>query len=296
MDLRISSQFVNVDELRLHYLTCGTGDPVLLLHGWPTSSFLWRNVMSVMAQHSQVIALDLPGFGKSDKPEDASYSFRFHERVLEGFLDALGIGATSLVVHDLGGPIGLYWACHHRDRLQKLALLNTIVYPEMSYAVVLFVAACRIPGVRAVLASPWGLRSAMRFGVSDPARLSEDAIRGVQEPFEDWDARYALLKAGYGLNPKGFKDIARLLPSLDVPVRIIYGERDRILPDVAETMRRVVGDLPQAEVTALPGCGHFLQEERPDEIGRLLADFFADGTAARAHTRRPLNAGPSRDS
>jgi pimeloyl-ACP methyl ester carboxylesterase len=293
MESGISSQCVNVDELRLHYLTCGTGDPVVLLHGWPTSSFLWRNVMGPMAQHNQVIALDLPGFGKSDKPEAASYSFRFHERVFEGFLDTLGIGATSLVVHDLGGPVGLYWACHHRDRLQRLALLNTIVYPEMSYAVVAFVAACRIPGVRALLASPWGLRRAMRFGVSDPARLSEEAIRGVLEPFENWDARYALLKAGYGLNPKGFRDIARLLPSLDVPVRIIYGERDRILPDVAETMRRVVGDLPQAEVTALPGCGHFLQEERPDEIGRLLADFLQQTSSPVARPRVPAGTRPA---
>jgi len=293
MEPRISSQYVNVDKLRLHYLTCGAGDPVVLLHGWPTSSFLWRNIMGALAKHNQVIALDLPGFGKSDKPENVSYSFRFHEHVLEGFLDALGLGATSLVVHDLGGPIGLYWACHHRDRLQRLALLNTIVYPEMSYAVVLFVAACRIPGVRALLASPWGLRGAMRFGVSDPKRLSEDAIRGVQEPFEDWDARYALLKAGYGLNPKGFKDIARLLPSLDVPVRIIYGARDRILPDVAETMRRVAGDLPQAEVTVLPDCGHFLQEERPDEIGRLLADFFQQASAPVARPRVPTGTRPA---
>jgi haloalkane dehalogenase len=61
-----------------------------------------------------------------------------------------------------------------------------------------------------------------------------------------------------------------------MPVRIIYGERDRILPDVARTMERVARDLPQAEVTAIPDCGHFLQEERPDEIGRLLANFLGD--------------------
>jgi haloalkane dehalogenase len=66
-----------------------------------------------------------------------------------------------------------------------------------------------------------------------------------------------------------------LLPSLKVPVRVIYGERDRILPDVAETMARVKKDLPQAEVTALPDCGHFLQEEAPERIGEELARFFA---------------------
>jgi len=97
----------------------------------------------------------------------------------------------------------------------------------------------------------------------------------VREPFEDEDSRRALADAGIGLEIEGFAEIARGLPSLEVPVRIIYGERDRILPDVAETMARVKRDLPQAEVTALPDCGHFLQEEAPQEIGELLARFFA---------------------
>jgi haloalkane dehalogenase len=115
----------------------------------------------------------------------------------------------------------------------------------------------------------------LRIGVSDPRQLTEEAIDGVQSPFQSRDARYALLKAGCNLHPNGFKEIERLLPSFEVPVRVIYGENDRILPDVARTMRRVARDLPQAEVTALPDCGHFLQEERPGEVGIMLADFFA---------------------
>ena len=117
----------------------------------------------------------------------------------------------------------------------------------------------------------------MMMGVVDlvmVGRFGEEAVAGVQAPFKDRKARLALLKAGGNLSPKGFQQIARELPSLEVPVRIVFGERDRILPDVAETMRRVQRDLPQAEITALADCGHFLQEERPEEIGRLLAEFF----------------------
>lgn len=275
MRSEIKSHYVRVEGLRLHYLGGGSGEPVLLLHGWPTSSFLWRNIIGKMAEKNRVIAMDLPGFGRSDKPLDASYSFRFYARILDGFLDALGVDATGLAVHDLGGPVGLYWACHNPDRLQRLALLNTLVYPRLSWAVVLFIAACRTPGLRTYISSPRGLRAAMRFGVSDPRRLTEDAIRGVQAPFETRDSRRALLKAGYGLHPNGLKEIAERLPSFTIPVRIIYGEQDRILPDVAKTMRQVAHDLPQAEVTALPDCGHFLQEERPEEISTMLADFFS---------------------
>ena len=275
MEADVSSHYVNVEGMRLHYLECGSGDPVLLLHGWPTSSFLWRNVIGHVAQKSRAIALDLPGFGSSDKPLDASYSFRFYSRVLDGFLSALNIDATSLVVHDLGGPVGLYWACHQPERLRKLVLLNTLVYPNPSLAVILFIAGCRIPGLRALLSGPWGLRTAMRVGVGDPGVLTEEMIRGVQAPFQTWEARRALLKAGYSLNPKGFQEIARLLPTLRIPVLAAYGEKDRILPDVAKTMRRVAQDLPQTEVTAIADCGHFLQEERPDQVGRILADFLS---------------------
>jgi len=270
----LPGNFVEVDGLRLHYLAAGEGDPVLLLHGWPTSSFLWRDVMGPIAERHRIIALDLPGFGQSDKPLDVSYSFRYFERVLSGFLGRLEIDRTSLVVHDLGGPIGLYWACRNSDRLDKLALLNTLVYPEVSWAVVAFVAAIKLPGLRSIMASPWGLKQALRIGVHDRSRLSDEAIRGVQAPFASRPSRKALLKAGTNLSPKGFVQIARWLPSLNAPVRGIYGERDRILPDIARTMERVQQDVPHAEVTALPDCGHFLQEERPAHLGRLLAEFL----------------------
>ncbi len=278
-DHTVSDHYVEVDGLRLHYVASGEGAPVLLLHGWPTSSFLWRKVSVPIAAGNRVIALDLPGFGLSDKPLDASYSFRYYDRVLSGFLDALEIETTGLAVHDLGGPLGVYWACQHPERLSHLALLNTLIYPNPSWAVILFVAATRLPIVRSLLASSWGLKRALRFGVSDSRRLDAEALENIYAPFPDRDSRRALLKAGHGLSPKGFVEMAEKLPSLQVPVRIIYGAGDRILPDVARTMERAARDLPQAEVSVLADCGHFLQEERPEEIGSLLADFFGAKTA-----------------
>ncbi len=266
---------IDVDGLKIHYREEGQGEPVILLHGWPTSSFLWREVMGPLAETHRAIAPDMPGFGKSDKPLDASYSFRFYRRVLDGFVAALGIDRFGLVVHDLGGPVGLYWACQDLDRISKIACLNTLVYPELSWAVVAFGMACRLPGVRSYLTSQRGLRRAMRLGVADKSRLSDEAIRGVQEPFTSRQARKALLGAGTGLSPKGLREIAERLPGFTGPMRVIYGERDRILPDIAKTAARLKRDLPQTEITALPDCGHFLQEERPLEIGRLLGDFFS---------------------
>lgn len=270
----ILGKYVNIEGIKLHYLEEGSGKVVLLLHGWPTSSFLWRKVIGEIARKNRVIAIDLPGFGLSDKPLGASYSFRFYSKILDGFLAALKIEKLSLAIHDLGGPIGLYWVCNNLERVEKLAFLNTIIYPELSWAVVAFVMACKLPVVSSILASSWGLKMSMKIGISDSSRLTEEAIKGFQTPFQSQDAQQALLKAGYSLHPKGLEEIAQKLPSLKIPVQILYGDRDRILPDVAKTMQRLQKDLPQAKVKVLNNCGHFLQEERPEEVGQVLSSFF----------------------
>lgn len=273
----LTSKFIDLDGLNLHYLEGGEGDPVLLLHGWPTSAFLYRNVAPhLVAAGRRVIALDLPGFGKSDKPLDASYSFRFFDRTLSAFLDGLGIEQTGLVVHDLGGPVGLHWMVENPTRVSALGLLNTLIYPRPSWAVVAFVVASYLPLLKGFLVSPAGLRMAMKVGTCSPDGASDEVVSGVQAPFADKAARRALLKSAHGLHPGGMKTIAQKLKDTTVPVRIIYGTQDRILPDVARTMGRAAKELelPEASVTALDGCGHFLQEDRPDEVGRILAAFF----------------------
>jgi pimeloyl-ACP methyl ester carboxylesterase len=268
---------VKANGMTIGYRELGSGPPVLLLHGWPTSSFLWRNVMVPIGKANRVVAPDLPGFGASDKPLDVQYDFDLFESTLDEFLAALDIDEVGLAVHDLGGPVGVHWAVHRPERVTKLALLNTLLYPDFSDAVMEFVKACSTPELREQLTSPSGLEEAMGLGLADESNLTPEIVAAVQEPFGDDDSRRALAAAGIGLPIEGFADIERLLPSLEMPVRIIYGERDRILPDVAQTMARVKQDLPQAEVTSLPDCGHFLQEEAPDRIGAELARFFAPG-------------------
>ncbi|MBI5107023.1 MAG: alpha/beta fold hydrolase [Solirubrobacterales bacterium] len=284
---------VRLDDRTIAYREAGSGPAVLLLHGWPTSSFLWRDVIPHLAARHRVIAPDLPGFGASDKPLDVRYGFGLFDGVLDGLLGALEVDRVALVVHDLGGPIGLHWALARPERLTHLVLLNTLVYPEFSPAVQEFVMALASPQRRGELTSPEGLTEVLRLGLAREAHLTDEVLAGVLAPLATDDDRQALARAGIGLELDRFAAIARGLPTLDVPVRVVYGERDRILPDVAETMARVARDLPQAEVTALPGVGHFLHEEAPAEVGRLLAAFleaYRDSPSIAAATRDPLMA------
>jgi len=271
----IASRYVVVRDLRLHYLEAGEGPPVVLLHGWPTSVQLWRHCLGpIAASRRRVIALDLPGFGRSDKPLACSYSFPFFERVIDGFLDEVGIKRLGMAVHDLGGPLGLFWASKQPDRLIDLALLNTIVFPEPSWAVSLFVAATRIRGLREFISSPAGIAFMFRLGIVDKTRVTRETLRLYQEPWVTKEARHALLKAGHGLHPRGFDRIVAALSGLTCPVRVVYGSRDRILPDIGLTVARLAALMPQIEVTELTNCGHFLQEDCPAEVADLLSEFF----------------------
>lgn len=266
------------DGLTLGYRELGSGPPVLLLHGWPTSSFLWRRVMPPIARANRVVALDLPGFGASNKPTDGRYNWSDFERAIDGFLDALGIDQVAITGHDLGGPVAVHWLLANRERGTHLALLNTLLYPEFDPTVFEFVKMLSEPDSRDRATSDEGLAEIIRLGVADDSKVTDEVLTGVRAPFGSAEDRLALARAGIGLDPEGFVEIAKSLPTLELPVCVVYGEQDQILPDVAETFARVKRDLPRTEVTALPG-GHFLQEEEPERVGELLAAFFGSGTA-----------------
>ncbi|MEL6346968.1 MAG: alpha/beta fold hydrolase [Myxococcota bacterium] len=274
--MTLQRQTIAVEGIPVHLIEAGDGPPVLLLHGWPTHSGLYRNILPVIAPYRRAIAIDLPGFGASGKPQDASYSFRFFDRVLDGVLDALHVSDVGLVVHDLGGPIGMHWATQNIGRVRELVMLNTVVFPDMSWMVKAFVLSTMVPGIRRMLSSPAGIRASMRFGVVDRSRINDAVAALYQAPFSDRAARKALLKTAHSLHPRGFETITEALPRFTMPVRLIYGEDDRILPDVAKTMARICTILPHATMTSIPNCGHFLQEDRPEQVAALLAEFFAD--------------------
>jgi pimeloyl-ACP methyl ester carboxylesterase len=266
---------ISVDGLEVAYSDQGEGPPVLLLHGWPTSSYMWREIGPALAREHRVIAPDLPGFGASSKPVGTRYSFEIFERTLDGLVDELGLEQLGLAVHDTGGPVGVHWAMGRPGAVSRLALLNTLLYPEFHPAVSEFVMTLMDPVRREQVVSPDGLTQVIRIGMANPANLTDETLAAMQAPFGTPEARQALAEAGIGLSPRGFEEIARGLPELEIPVLGLYGTEDRILPDVAETFARIKRDMPHAQIEPLPGVGHFLQEEAPEIVAARLVRFFA---------------------
>ncbi|MEM6633159.1 MAG: alpha/beta fold hydrolase [Bacteroidota bacterium] len=274
MPPEVASAYIQVNDTKLHYLTAGEGEPILFIHGFPTSSYLWRNIVASLSHNFRVIAIDLPGYGKSDKKIEDSFSFRYYARILTGFLDQLGIDRITLGVHDVGGPIGLYWMVQHMERVDRLIVCNTLVYPNFSWAVKLFGLATVLPGINNWLTSPSGIKQTIRLGVYHKDQLKKEIIHAYQAPFLDKASRKVLLKSVQRLSLKGFGEIEKKLLEFKGPILLIYGEMDKILPKVGRTMQRVQEDLPQSRLISLPNCGHFLQEDAPELISEEILVFM----------------------
>lgn len=285
MSAQIASEFpfeakhVVAGGVRLHYVAVGARDPVLFVHGNPTWSYLWRNVLPAVGRRHRAIALDLPGFGRSEQPVAGRYDFEDHARALAGFIDALGLERLSIVGHDWGGVLTMDWATRNVERVKSVALMSTSVV-RVGGLLQPLLKLPRLPGLGWLLVQQLNLflPLALRAGVRT-RRLTAAELRHYREPFPDAASRLPIrrwteqLPAGPG--DAAYDAMARIeaaLPGFDRPVLIVRGSRDPIL--TAKRAQRMVDVLPSARVEVMQGAGHFLQEDDPAEVGRLLNNFL----------------------
>jgi pimeloyl-ACP methyl ester carboxylesterase len=179
---------VNINGLNIAYRTAGNGPPVVLVHGTPAYSYLWRNIIPFLSPEFTVYAPDLPGFGDSDKPNDCDYSFEFYERTLDAFISKMKIDRCCLVIHDIGGPTGLLWAVRRPQRIERLVIIDTGVYKnlvhkfpwwlKLSFKIYL------IPIVNKLLVSDWGIATIMKAGVARKEVMRGETLRQYIRPFK----------------------------------------------------------------------------------------------------------------
>ena len=131
-DFPFAPNFVEVKGSKMHYVDVGEGEPVLFLHGNPTSSYLWRNIIPHVSPHARCIAPDLIGMGKSDKP-DLEYRFVDHAQYVDGFIEAMGLKNITLVIHDWGSGLGFHYARRHEGNVRAIAFMEAFMAPLPSW-------------------------------------------------------------------------------------------------------------------------------------------------------------------
>jgi haloalkane dehalogenase len=276
---------VEVRGKRMSYVECGEGDPILFLHGNPTSSYLWRNVMPHLQDQGRCLAPDLIGMGDSEKLDDPgpdSYRFVEHREYLDALLDALGVdGNVTLVVHDWGSALGFDWANRHRDAVKGIAYMEGIVRPvsweDWPKAARAVFEAFRSPaGEAMVLEQNVFVEQVLTTSILRD--LSEEEMAVCRRPFatpgEDrrptltWP-RQIPIEGEPADVVKIVEDYGAWLAQSEVPKLFLNAEPGAILRGPQREFCR--GWPNQTEVT-VKGI-HFVQEDSPDEIGRAVAEW-----------------------
>lgn len=270
-------------EHDLAYVEHGTGEPVVLLHGNPTWGFLYRDVIPALPG-MRAIAPDLLGFGRSDKLERASdYTLENHMSALSQLVDAVGLERVTLVVHDWAGPIGLSWAVDHPERVRRLVVMNTWAFapkPHNRVPQPLKTFRRRILGELLVLGANAFVGFALPFGVVHrKERMTKDVMRAYRAPFPTWSSRHPVLAFPRGIpireTDPAFARMKRTeegLGSLTQPALLVWGARDPVFPP--RVMAKFKERLPNVKGEVVyEDASHFLQEDRPREIGEAISRF-----------------------
>jgi haloalkane dehalogenase len=260
----------------MHYVDEGEGDPVLLLHGEPTWSFLWRKIIPALP--GRVVAPDLIGFGRSDKPEQIGwYSYDRHVSSIVRLVEELDLRRLTVVVHDWGGPIGLRFAVDHEERVERLAILNTGIggggAPSPQWL-----------RFRAVVRELGGAIDIGRLVEAGTAQGLPDAVRAA------YDAQFPTPESKAGAlafpelvpaepghpNTAPMNRVRDALRGWHKPALVVWGAEDEILPTAIA--KGFVELIPGARGPLLiDGASHFLQEDRPREVAEAIAGLIDSG-------------------
>jgi pimeloyl-ACP methyl ester carboxylesterase len=268
-------EFVDLDGARLYYYAAGTrgaGEPVVLIHGFPTSGHLWTEVVPHVPPGHRVVVVDLLGYGRSDLPRARPVNLTAHaDRTIQLF-DALGIKEACVVGHDAGGGVAQSMAVRYPERVSRLCLVDSVAFDrwprrEIKLARAVMPVARHLP---AAVFLPM-LRSGLLRGYSDRARGMHSAAHYVR-PFHSAEGRDALVRHLLELNASDTAALAPRLKELDRPAAIVWGENDPFLP--AAIARRLHAALSGSTLEIIPGARHFTPEEAPRRIGDALAGLL----------------------
>ncbi len=270
-------QTFDYQGVKINYYQAGQGPPVMLLHGFGACTYTWRFLAPVLAQDHRVFALDLKGYGLSDKPDDGKYAISDQADMVAAFIRAKDLHDLVIMGHSMGGGVTLMTYSEVREdvpaRIKKLVLIDSAGYPQkMPWFI-------RLAGIPVLNTLATGLLSP-RFATSLVLRkcyYNKDKI--TEEQIDTYayygslpGAREAVSQTARQIVPEDIDAVTARYKTIKVPVLIIWGADDDVVPlSVGNNFKR---DIPNSELVVLPQCGHIPLEEETQETNRLVANFL----------------------
>ena len=274
------SNYLDLDTLRYHYLDEGSGAPLLWVHGNPTWSFYWRNLIQGLSPEYRNIAVDHIGCGLSEKPAKYSYTLERHQQNLVHLIEHLDLKNITLVAHDWGGAIGLGSLLQQPERFSRIILFNTGAFPPPF--VPLRIRLCRIPwlGSGAIRYLNLFARAALRMATEHPKRMTALIRAGFLAPYQTVADRVAIdgFVRDIPFTPRHptwqvLANIEAGLPALDkLPIQLIWGMKDWCFD--TRCLQRFQALFPSAQVHPIDDAGHYVVEDAHERILPLMQSFL----------------------
>lgn len=274
---------LQVLDAEMSYIDIGEGDPIVFLHGNPTSSYLWRNIIPWVSAYGRCLAPDLIGMGQSGKSSVGSYTFKAHAGYLDEWFDQLELKNITLVLHDWGSALGFYRAYRYPELIKRIAYMEAIVQPRRwedfpNGRDAMFRALRSDKGEQMVLDQNFFIETVLPKSII--RTLSQDEMEAYRAPFQQRDDRWPTLIFPRQLPIDGepadvvtiVEEYADWLSKTTIPKLLISAEPGALLTGRALAFCRTW--LNQKEVT-VKGI-HYIQEDAPGEIGKILMDFVND--------------------
>lgn len=270
------SRRAQVSQGEIAYDVFGAGPPIVLVHGTPSWSYLWRNVVPVLARHATVYLFDLLGYGDSERREGNDISITAQARLLGELLDYWRVDTPAIAGHDIGGAIVLRTHLIEQRAFRCIALLDAVVFspwitPTTRHQLAHLEAYATMP----VHIYEQVAAAHLRTAVYRP--MAADTLAAYMAQWHGPSGQKAWYNKLIHFREEQTAEFEPLLGTIGVPVLVVWGERDAWLdPALAERLQRVI---PQAEVRLLPEAGHFVMDDAPEKVAHLLATFLAQDEA-----------------
>jgi haloalkane dehalogenase len=284
-DFPYVSRYVEVRGSKMHYTELGSGNPILLLHGNPTNVYIWRNIIPRLAKRGRVVAVDLIGFGKSDKP-NIEYRFVDHAAYLEGFIEKMGLRDITLVMHDWGSALGFDYAARHPSNVRGLVFFEALLaplpsldqWPNQSAAAAFRLYRTPEIGWKLIVNENSFVEKRLQEGVI--RQLSEHEMDEYRKPFLDPNARKPIWRWPNELPIAGEPaDVAAVqmrylawLQKTAIPKLLIFAYPGALMPEPIVKWARA--NLPNLQTVDIGPGIHNLQEDHPGEISQAIASWI----------------------
>jgi pimeloyl-ACP methyl ester carboxylesterase len=261
----------------LHYTEEGSGPPLLLLHGLGESSFTWHDVVPALSTRHRVIAVDLKGFGRSEKPDDNAYSADDQAALVASFIVARSLETITLVGHSFGGTVALRTALvESMRRTNRIARIVVVAAPALPRSTARHLDLVKTPVIPDALAAGLAPETLARLLLSEAmggeAAVTDADVEGYAAPYRDEAALRAFFATARAIvSETDAAAVAKRYKAIDIPVLAVWCRKDPIVP--LKAGRKLAAALPRAKLSILEGCHHLPQHERPKELVQLIEKF-----------------------